>query len=216
FTGIVSQGLAGPLNEEQKKQLGMVRESAQHLLALINDVLDISKIEAGQLAVDAEPFDLPAVVRKVAAIVRPLAEKKGLSLTVELREGVAGMVGDARRVQQILLNLLGNAVKFTESGSVSLTVEPGELAGPAASVRFRVADTGIGIREEEMAELFRPFRQVGSAASRRNEGTGLGLAICSRLAALMGGRVEAASRFREGSIFTLVLPLEGPGHGGAR
>lgn len=222
FTGIVSQGLAGPLNEEQKKQLGMVRESAQHLLALINDVLDISKIEAGQLAVDAEPFDLPAVVRKVAAIVGPLAEKKGLSLTVEVREGVAGMVGDARRVQQILLNLLGNAVKFTESGSVSLTVElvqapgPGEAAGPGAAVRLRVADTGIGIREEDMAELFRPFRQVGSAASRRNEGTGLGLAICSRLAALMGGRVEAASRFREGSVFTLVLPLEGPGHGGAR
>ena len=212
FTGIVAQGLAGPLNEEQKKQLGMVRDSARHLLALINDVLDISKIEAGELVVAAEPYDLPATIRKVAGSVGPLAGKKGLSLTVAVADGVGRMVGDARRVEQVLLNLLGNAIKFTEAGSVVLTAEPTpdpggrEGAGPGPAVRVRVADTGIGIRPEEMTKLFRPFSQIESDLSRKQEGTGLGLAICRRLAALMGGSVEAESRWGEGSVFTLVLP----------
>lgn len=213
FTGIVSQELAGPLNDEQKKQLGMVRESAKHLLALINDVLDISKIEAGELVVASESFDLPASIRKVAGIVGPLAEKKGLALSVEVSEGVGNMVGDSRRVEQVLLNLLGNALKFTEAGSVALTVEPvterlGEDSDASGrAVRLRVSDTGIGIKPEEMSQLFRPFRQIDSTISRKHEGTGLGLAICRRLVALMGGRITADSRWGEGSVFTVVLPL---------
>lgn len=208
FTGIVCQELAGPLNDEQKRQLGMVRESAQHLLALINDVLDISKIEAGELTVGADFYDLPTSIRKVARIVGPLAEKKGLSLTVEVADDVGEMVGDARRVEQILLNLLGNAIKFTESGSVKLTVEQvsdGVDAAPA--VRMSVADTGMGIKPEDMEQLFLPFRQIDSTLSRKHEGTGLGLAICRRLAALMDGRIEAESRWGEGSVFTLLLPV---------
>ncbi|MCM2314299.1 MAG: transporter substrate-binding domain-containing protein [Thermoanaerobaculia bacterium] len=213
FTGIVSQELAGPLNDEQKKQLGMVRESAKHLLALINDVLDISKIEAGELAVSSEAFDLPASIRKVAGIVGPLAEKKGLSLSIQVAEGVGNMLGDARRVEQVLLNLLGNAIKFTEAGSVALTVDlvtddlPGKGELPRPAVRLRVADTGIGIKPEEMTQLFRPFRQIDSTLSRKHEGTGLGLAICRRLVALMGGHITADSRWGEGSVFTVVLPL---------
>ncbi len=216
FTGIVSQGLAGPLNDEQKKQLGMVRASAQHLLALINDVLDISKIEAGELTVASEPFDLTASIRKVAGIVGPLAERKRLVLAINIGEGVDGMVGDARRVEQILLNLLGNAIKFTDDGSVALTVEPVAQfaseaeASPAAAVRMRVADTGMGIKADEMTQLFRPFRQIDSTLSRKHEGTGLGLAICRRLALLMGGRIEVESRWGEGSVFTLTLPLRLP------
>ncbi len=123
FTGIILQGLAGPLNAEQHKQLGMVRDSARHLLALISDVLDISKIEAGQLDVSSELFDLRASIAKVAGIVEPLAEKKGLTLRVELAPEIGTLVSDPRRVEQVLLNLLNNAVKFTDRGAVTLTAE---------------------------------------------------------------------------------------------
>lgn len=212
FSGILLQGLAGPLNEEQRKQLGMVLGSARHLLALINDVLDISKIEAGELAIVARPFDLGDSIDKVVGIVAPLADKKGLALRVEGAGGVGAMVGDERRVEQILLNLLGNAIKFTETGSVTLTAEP--IFGyseenhtmEAPAVRLRVIDTGIGIKAEDMKQLFTPFRQVDSTLSRKHEGTGLGLAICRRLAHLMGGVIEAESRWREGSVFTFTLP----------
>jgi signal transduction histidine kinase len=124
FTGLVLQELPGPLNEEQKKQLGMVRASARHLLALINDVLDISRIEAGELTFAAEPFDLAASIDKVAGIVAPLAAAKGLALRVEGTAHAGQMLGDSRRVEQILFNLLSNAIKFTETGWVSLRVEP--------------------------------------------------------------------------------------------
>jgi signal transduction histidine kinase len=217
FTGLALQELPGPLNAEQKKQLGMVQSSSRHLLALINDVLDISKIEAGELTIAAEPFDLAASIDKVAGIVAPLAAAKGLELRIEgngtAGERVGTMLGDSRRVEQILFNLLSNAIKFTETGWVSLRVEPvadhgaAEGVAPGPAVRLRVADSGIGIRPEDLTQLFQPFRQVDSTLSRTHEGTGLGLAICRRLAALMGGSIEAESRFGEGSEFTVTLPL---------
>jgi two-component system, sensor histidine kinase and response regulator len=212
FTGIVLQGLAGPLTDEQVKQLGMVRDSSRHLLALINDVLDISKIEAGQLSVAARPFDLSASIRKVSAIVRPLAEKKGLELSVHVAHGIGSMVGDVRRLEQILLNLLGNAIKFTEAGSVRLDVAlvndfmpNGVAARPA--VRLTVTDSGIGIKPEDQGLLFMPFRQVDSDLSRHHEGTGLGLTICKRLTDLMGGTIDVESTWGQGSAFSVTLPL---------
>lgn len=216
FTGIVLQELAGPLNAEQGKQLSMVRDSARHLLALINDVLDISKIEAGELRIVAEPYDLAESIRRVAGIVRPLAAARGLALDMAVAPDIGEAVGDAHRVEQILLNLLGNAIKFTEAGSVTLTAEriedyiAQEGAEPVSAVRLRIVDTGIGIRPEDMAQLFQPFRQVDSKISRKHEGTGLGLAICRRLAGLMGGHIEAESRFGEGSVFMATLPLRTP------
>ena len=213
FTGLVLQELPGPLNDEQKKQLTMVRDSSRHLLALINDVLDISKIEAGELKVAKEPFNLGASIDKVLGIVGPMAEQKGLALRVEGRALAPRMQGDARRVEQILLNLLGNAIKFTEHGSIDLIVEGHEdddspEAGKApAAIRIGIKDTGPGIKPEDLAQLFQPFRQVDSALSRQHEGTGLGLAICRRLAGLMGGSIEAQSRWGEGSVFTLTLPV---------
>jgi PAS domain S-box-containing protein len=216
FTGIVLQGLAGPLNDEQATQLGMVRDSSRHLLALINDVLDISKIEAGQLSVSAVPFDLAKSVRKVAAIVGPLADKKGLELSVHVADGVGSMVGDARRVEQVMLNLVGNAIKFTEAGSVKLHVAPvdevmwvGAAAQPA--VRLTVADTGIGIKPEDEALLFMPFRQIESDLSRHHDGTGLGLPICKKLVELMGGVIRMESIWQQGSVFSVTIPLK-PGH----
>lgn len=203
FTGIMTQGLAGPLSPEQAKQLGMVQASARHLLALINDVLDISKIEAGELKVGRAAFDLRASIANMTNIVRPLAEKKRLALRVEVAPEVGGLVSDQRRVEQVLLNLLSNAVKFTERGEVSLTADVA-----AATVRVRVADTGIGIKPEDLAKLFRPFQQVDTGLSRNHEGTGLGLAICRKLATMLGGTMEAASEWERGSVFTFTLPAE--------
>ncbi len=213
FTGIVLQGLAGPLNPEQSKQLGMVRGSARHLLELINDVLDISKIEAGQLEVRSEPFAFREALERVTQSVRPLAEKKGLSLTVELGAAPTTLVGDRRRLEQILINLLNNGIKFTERGGVSLTVLPATLPPPETggpdrpALCLRVTDTGIGIKPHDLASLFQPFRQIDTGLSRQHEGTGLGLAICRRLAELMGGEITATSEWGQGSTFSVLLPL---------
>ncbi len=219
FTGLLLQELPGALNGEQKKQLGMVRNSARHLLRLINDVLDISKIEAGELKLSLESFDLGASVRKVVGIMAPLAESKGLLLRVDGAGDAGTMTGDERRVEQILMNLLSNAIKFTSSGTVGLSVEhiaechelPGEPRRPA--IRLSVADTGIGIGEDHIGYVFHPFRQIDSALTRQHDGTGLGLAICQQLVALMGGKIGVQSQLGEGSVFTVTLPLDGPGDG---
>jgi len=206
FTGVLLQGLAGPLNAEQSKQLHMVSDSAQHLLALINDVLDISKIEAGQLEVRRERFDLRTAIENVLRMVTPLAQKKGLALSAVIPSGVGPLVSDQRRVEQILINLLNNAVKFTERGEVRLECEtrPGW-------VELRVRDTGIGIHPQDMDKLFRPFQQLETGLARHHEGTGLGLAICQHLASLLGGGIRAESEPGKGSVFTVTLPLEREG-----
>lgn len=209
FTGIVLQELAGPLTPEQAKQLGMVRSSARRLLDLINDVLDISKIESGQLRVSVAPFALAQSIGQTAASLRPLAEKKDLALDVTIGPGLREMTGDRRRVEQILLNLLNNAIKFTDHGRVTLTARRQDAGGVPRAV-IAVTDTGIGIRPEDLPALFQPFSQLDTGLARLHEGTGLGLAICRRLVTLMGGTIDVASRPAEGSTFTVVLPLQPP------
>jgi PAS domain S-box-containing protein len=204
FTGILLQGLVGPLNDEQTKQLGMVRNSAQHLLSLISDILDISKIEAGQLTTSLEEVNVKASVEKVAQIVRPIAEKKGIELRLSLAPEVNGVRTDRRRMEQILLNLLSNAVKFTEHGSVELN-----CATSAGEVVFRIEDTGIGIDPSDIDSLFKPFRQIDTGLSRKYEGTGLGLSICKRLIELLGGRIWVESVPGQGSLFGFSLPTDG-------
>jgi signal transduction histidine kinase len=205
FTGIILQGLAGPLNAEQAKQLGMVQSSARHLLALINDVLDISKIEARELKVAIAPFDLRATIERSVAIVRPFAETKRLALRMEISPEIGELVSDARRVEQILLNLLNNAIKFTECGEVALLADMDQ-----GTVRVRITDTGIGIKAGDLANLFRPFQQVAHGLSRSHEGTGLGLVICRRLSELLGGEIRVESEPGRGSTFTMLLPMKGP------
>jgi PAS domain S-box-containing protein len=204
FTGIMLMGLVGPLTEEQKKQLNMVQESAQHLLKLINEVLDISKIEAGQFDLARSPFDMRTAIRKSLEKIKPLADKKGLSVTATIAPAVGQMTGDLRRVEQVLLNLLGNAVKFTEEGAVSI-----ESKVDGNRLVTRVTDTGIGIGRDDLETIFKPFRQVDTGIARQYEGTGLGLSICKRLAEAMGGTIHAESERGKGSCFTFTLPLEG-------
>jgi signal transduction histidine kinase len=203
FTGIILRERVGPLNEEQKKQLNMVRRSSQHLLSLINDVLDISKIEAGQLQVAIEKIDLRQIVEKVEQSTRPLAEGKGLELGFEISAEIKTIMGDSRRVEQILLNLLSNAIKFTEQGSVRIVCEADEY-----SVIVKVIDTGMGIKEEDMETIFKSFRQIDSGISRKYEGTGLGLSISKKLVELMGGKIWVTSTWGSGSTFGFSLPKE--------
>lgn len=215
FTGILLQKLAGPLNPEQSKQLDMVRVSARHLLALVNDVLDISKLEAGQLEIARLPFDPQRSIAKVLSLVTPQAEAKNLDLQARITPSLGEAIGDERRFEQILLNLIGNAIKFTDQGNVTVTAQrrsDAPLRGsenPSPTLRIQVIDSGMGIRPEDLPALFQPFRQVDSGLSRQHEGTGLGLAICRRLTEMMGGEIHAASEWGKGSTFTVILPLKG-------
>ncbi len=203
FTGIILQGLVGPLTEEQSKQLGMVQGSARHLLELINDVLDISKIEAGEADIVPETFDICEMIEKAAQKIRVLAEKKGLSLTVEAMPAVGNIISDRRRVEQVLINLLNNAVKFTEHGEVRV-----ECRLSDDHLLIRVKDTGIGINHEDMDKLFKEFSQLDSGLNRKQEGTGLGLSICKKLVTLLGGDIQVESKPGEGSVFTITLPMK--------
>ncbi len=201
FTGMVLQGLAGPLNEEQTKQLGMVRNSAHHLLDLINDVLDISKIEAGQLVLMSDNFNLKESIEKTIQSVLPLAAKKNVRLYSEISDNVSEFHGDRRRIEQIMINLLSNAIKFTNKGEICL-----RCFSDNASIVLCVQDTGIGISEENIDIIFDAFRQVDTGITRVQEGTGLGLNITKKLVEKMGGSIRVKSEMGKGSTFTVMLP----------
>lgn len=193
-----------------REDLVKIRANARHLLSLINDVLDLSKIEAGRMEVQAEDFDPAALLREVAETVRGLVEKKGNALELRIPERLPRMHSDPVKLRQCLFNLIGNAAKFTEGGRVTLAaeVESGEAEGHPGWLRLRVADTGIGMTEEQLARLFERFAQADASTTRRFGGTGLGLAITRAFAAMMGGGIAVESRPGEGSLFTLRLPLD--------
>ena len=201
FTGVLLQGLAGPLNEEQAKQLSMTRNSARHLLALINDILDISKIEAGQLEIVKRPFDMREAIESSLRVVQPLLQKKNLQLSTSIGGSVGVINQDRRRVEQVLINLVNNAIKFTEHGAVEIQCQFKE-----GRLETSVRDTGIGIRPEDLEGLFKPFRQIDSGLARSHEGTGLGLAICKHLVTAMGGEITVESQWGAGSTFRFILP----------
>ena len=202
FTGVILQGLAGPLNEEQAKQLNMTRDSARHLLALINDVLDISKIEAGQLEILKRPFDMRQALESALRFAVPLVQKKNLQLVTSLGSGVGIINNDRRRVEQVLINLINNAIKFTERGNVKIVCQIRD-----GWLETQVRDTGIGIKPEDIDQLFKPFQQIDTGLTRSHEGTGLGLAICKRLVSAMGGEITVESEWGAGSTFKFTLPL---------
>jgi CheY-like chemotaxis protein/nitrogen-specific signal transduction histidine kinase len=197
--------LKTPLRGDQSEYGGAILNSARALLEILNDILDLSKIESGRMTIHAEPFDLRALVDSVRLLLDPRTRQKRIFLGVSIAPGIAGhYVGDSVRIRQVLLNLAANAVKFTEAGAVTISVEN----APGSSVRFSVADTGIGISPEAQRSLFQKFSQADASTTRKYGGTGLGLAISKHLVELMGGAIGVASREGGGSRFYFDLPLE--------
>jgi two-component system, sensor histidine kinase len=199
-----------PLEPRQRRLVKTAAASGESLMDILNDVLDHSKIEAGKLVLAHTPMSLHSVAASATALFRANAESRGLVLTMQLEPDVPdGVMGDAPRLKQVLLNLLGNGVKFTEKGGVTLKLTAMKVEDTAARVRFEVADTGIGIPQQSLQAVFQPFHQVDSTRSRLRGGTGLGLAISQRIIEAMGGHIDVSSRPGEGSVFsfTLFMPL---------
>jgi signal transduction histidine kinase len=200
FTGIVLQGFAGELNDEQKKQLEMSYGSAKHLLSLINDLLDISKIESGELKPDIEEFNIAKVGIEIRDSLVYKAEEKELELICDVPD--INIFSDKRRVEQILLNLVNNALKFTEKGKVEV-----KAVKKDENIEVIVKDTGIGIKKEDFHKLFQPFVQLEYTLTE-GAGTGLGLYLTKNLVQLLKGRIKMESEYKKGSIFTFILPIE--------
>jgi signal transduction histidine kinase len=217
YSELMELGISGPVTEKMREQIGRIRMSATHLLGLVNDILDLAKVEAGRLQVSSGPCSAEGTVAAAIALIQPQAAARGLDLTVlPCPEPTPVYRGDDERVRQILVNLLSNAVKFTPPGG-KITVEiawsksPGpdtRLKASRSFVSFAVTDTGAGIPAEKLLSIFDPFVQAESGHARSREGSGLGLTISRRLARLMGGDLTVKSEVGEGSTFTLWLPAD--------
>lgn len=211
------------LNGEQRSFLGKIRIAGKSLLGVVNDVLDLSKIEAGEVVLEDRPFDLPELLRELEQLLQDQAEAKGIGLLVHRPTGAPRRVrGDATRVRQILVNLLGNAIKFTQRGQVELKVKSARLGDAVEALRFDIRDSGIGIPPELLDRLFQPYVQADASTTRCFGGTGLGLSIVHQLVELMGGLIEVVSQPGFGSTFSVTLPLpsavdqpDGRGEGGS-
>lgn len=207
FTGALLMKLPGPLTSDQDKQLNTIRASARHLLSLINDILDVAKIEAGKLTLSIEPVHCQELMADVADTLRPLAQQKGLALEMALGEAGQPPViidTDRRALTQILINLLNNAIKFTEQGTVRISLSQRDEDGVLVT-EMSIADSGAGIKEEDQAKLFQAFSQLDSTSTRHVEGAGLGLYLCQNLANAIGGALFFNSDYGSGSTFTLAL-----------
>ena len=201
YTSLLLQGISGPLNPAQDKNLSRVDSNARHLLEIINDILDISRIEAGKMPLHLTTFTLAKLVKEVLAELEPLIARSKLSVSADLGAGAAEITSDRGKVKQIVLNLVSNAIKFTPSGTVTVRV-----AYDRGEVKVAVADTGIGIDPSDHERVFEDFRQADNSPAREYGGAGLGLAICRRLATMLDGRVTLDSHPGKGSTFTLTLP----------
>jgi signal transduction histidine kinase len=209
FSEVLSERMFGDVNERQLEYLRDIHSSGRHLLSLINDVLDLSKIEAGRMELDLSCFNLGLLLDDALTLVRERAQRAGLSLSVEVGPGLEEWIADARKVKQVVINLLSNALKFTPTGgSVRLCAHRADVdAEPIAALS--VSDTGVGIAPEDQALVFEEFRQAGGDRARRAQGTGLGLPLSRRFVELHGGRLSVTSRPGEGSTFCFTLPLQG-------
>jgi PAS/PAC sensor hybrid histidine kinase (EC 2.7.13.3) len=210
-------------NDESVPDLEKIRTAGKHLLSLIDDILDISKIEAGRMDLYLETFNIPALIESAVATARPLVEKNGNTVEVHCPENLETMHADMTKVRQVLLNLLSNAAKFTHNGKIAIGVERIKneqlrikhqqessqiLISNSEFLSFRVADTGIGMTLEQLQRIFQPFTQADASTTRKYGGTGLGLAISQRFCQMMGGSIEALSTLGVGTTFTVLLPSE--------
>jgi PAS domain S-box-containing protein len=207
FTGTLLLQLPGPINDEQEKQLRTVQSSARHLLSLINDLLDLTKIASGKVELHPEPVNCRAVIEELALVFRPQARQKGLVLQFRGPADAVTLRTDRRALQQILMNLMNNAIKFTDKGEVNVVLERAIVDGRAMAM-ISVADTGVGIAGHNQDKLYQAFTQIDQGSTRQFEGTGLGLHLSQQLAGLLAGRISCTSQPGKGSIFVLALPLD--------
>ncbi len=203
YTSMLLQGVYGELAEPQRRSLARVDTNARQLLSIINDLLDLARIEAGKMPVHIEEFSLPELVAEVMAQIEPIIARSKLVVSAAVSPDIPPVRSDRQKVKQILLNLLGNALKFTPEGAIRVA---GAHNRATDEVSIAVSDTGIGIAEADQERIFEDFRQADDSSTRKYSGTGLGLSISRRLAAMLGGRITLASRLGEGSTFTLILP----------
>jgi signal transduction histidine kinase len=202
FSEVLAQGMFGEINAKQTEYLQDILESGRHLLSLINDILDLSKIEAGRMELELSAFDLPQAIQNALTLVRERALRREIALQHAIDDRVASIRADERKVKQVLLNLLSNAIKFTpEGGGIEVRAAPVD-----GMVEVSVTDTGVGIAPEDQETVFEEFRQVGTA-DRKAEGTGLGLALSRKFVELHGGRIWVKSQVGVGSTFTFTLPM---------
>jgi len=188
-----------------QRQLARIESNGRHLLTIINEILDISRIEAGRMPLQVSTFDVAELVREVRTELEPIILRSKLTLTTSIDRNVRPIRSDRQKVKQILLNLLSNALKFTHVGGVTIAVKrvPSERA-----LAISVADTGIGIAPADQEKIFEDFRQLDNSPTRAYGGTGLGLSICRRLASMLSGRLTVQSELKKGSVFTLTLPVQ--------
>jgi signal transduction histidine kinase len=203
YSSLLQEGIFGEISDGQSAALDRMRASAEHLLKLINDILDLSTVEAGKLRLNVERIELAPFIRDVSETARSIVARKSLAFEVEIADGLPDVHTDVTRLRQVLLNLLGNAVKFTDVGHVLLRV----VGDGDDHVLIEVEDTGIGIGEDDIDAIFEEFRQADQSVTRSFGGTGLGLAISRKLLTLMGGSVSIESQLGEGSTFRVRLPI---------
>jgi signal transduction histidine kinase len=206
YTSMLLQGVAGPLDSGVRRQLGRVESNGRHLLTIINEILDISRIEAGRMPLQISTFQIPELVAEVRAELEPIILRSRLGLTLDLPKDLKPITNDRQKVKQILLNLLSNALKFTHQGGVTIRAR---RDARERTLVLSVTDTGIGIAPVDQDRIFEDFRQLDNSPTRAYGGTGLGLSICRRLAQMLGGRIAVESLVGKGSTFTLTLPIQG-------
>jgi signal transduction histidine kinase len=206
YTSMLLQGVAGPVEPPVKRQLGRIESNGRHLLTIINEILDISRIEAGRMPLQISTFKAPDLVNEVKAELEPIIMQRKLSVTIEMPRDLDPITSDRQKVKQILLNLLSNALKFTHQGGVTIS---GKRNAREKTMVLSVADTGIGIAGADQDRIFEDFRQLDNSPTRAYGGTGLGLSICRRLAQMLDGRISVQSQVGKGSTFTLTLPTKG-------
>jgi len=202
YTELLVDRIYGDLPQKAANVLERVQNNGKHLLALINDVLDLSKIEAGELVLTLENYALPDIVQTVVTATEPLAGTKGLNLTATVQPGLPMGHGDARRLSQVLLNLVGNAIKFTDEGEVAI-----DASAANGNFVLTVSDTGPGIAAADQAKIFGEFQQIDSSSNRNKGGTGLGLAISKRMVEMQGGSISVESQLGRGATFRVTLPV---------